>query len=80
MHSTKYFVTWMVFYGLLVLTGLLGFCTMLLVSSITLWVPEASLYYVPHLFFLAVFLVGMAQLRWMLNTSRKAVLDKQEEA
>ena len=79
MHSTKYFVTWMVFYGLLVLTGLLGFCTMLLVSSITLWVPEASLYYVPHLFFLAVFLVGMAQLRWMLNTSRKAVLDKQEE-
>ena len=80
MHSTKYFVTWMVFYGLLVLTGLLGFCTMLLVSSITLWVPEASLYYVPHLFFLAVFLVGMAQLRWMLNTTRKAVLDKQEEA
>lgn len=80
MHSTKYFVTWMVFYGLIVLTGLLGFCTMLLVSSITLWVPEASLYYVPHLFFLAVFLVGMAQLRWMLNTSRKAVLDKQEEA
>ena len=80
MHSTKYFVTWMVFYGLLVLTGLLGFCTMLLVGSITLWVPEASLYYVPHLFFLAVFLVGMAQLRWMLNTTRKAVLDKQEEA
>ena len=80
MHSTKYFVTWMVFYGLIVLTGLLGFCTMLLVGSITLWVPEASLYYVPHLFFLAVFLVGMAQLRWMLNTSRKAVLDKQEEA
>ena len=80
MHSTKYFVTWMVFYGLIVLTGLLGFCTMLLVSSITLWVPEASLYYVPHLFFLAVFLVGMAQLRWMLNTTRKAVLDKQEEA
>lgn len=79
MHSTKYFVRWMVFYGLIVLTGLLGFCTMLLVSSITLWVPEASLYYVPHLFFLAVFLVGMAQLRWMLNTSRKAVLDKQEE-
>ncbi len=80
MHSTKYFVTWMVFYGLLVLTGLLGFCTMLLVGSITLWVPEASLYYVPHLLFLAVFLIGMAQLRWMLNTTRKAVLDKQEEA
>ena len=80
MHSTKYFVTWMVFYGLLVLTGLLGFCTMLLVGSITLLVPEASFYYVPHLLFLAVFLVGMAQLRWMLNTTRKAVLDKQEEA
>ena len=80
MHSTKYFVTWMVFYGLIVLTGLLGFCTMLLVSSITLWVPEASFYYVPHLLFLAVFLVGMAQLRWMLNTTRKAVLDKQGEA
>ena len=80
MHSTKYFVTWLVFYGLLVLTGLLGFCTMLLVGSITLWVPEASFYYVPHLLFLAVFLVGMAQLRWMLNTTRKAVLDKQEEA
>ena len=70
----------MVLYGLIVLTGLLGFCTMLLVSSITLWVPEASFYYVPHLLFLPVSLVGMAQLRWMLNTTRKAVLDKQEEA
>ena len=35
MNSTKYFVTWIVFYGLLVLTGLLGFCTMLLVGWIT---------------------------------------------
>ena len=79
MHSTKYFVTWLVFYGLLVLTGLMGFCTMLLVGAISEWPLEIS-FYLPHLLFLAVFFVGMAQLRWMLNTTRKAVLDKQEEA
>ena len=79
MNSTKYFVTWLVFYGLLVLTGLLGFCTMLLVSAVSGWPAELSLY-LPHLLFLVVFLFGMAQLRWMRSTTRKAMLDKQEEA
>ena len=79
MSSTKYFVTWLVFYSLLALTGLLGFCTMLLAGAISGW-PSKFSFYLPHLLFLAVFFVGMVQLRWMLNTTRRAVLDKQEKS
>lgn len=79
MNSTKYFVTWLVFYSLLALTGLLGFCTMLLAGAISGWPSEFS-FYLPHLLFLAVFFVGMVQLRWMLNTTRRAVLDKRSKS
>lgn len=77
MNSTKFFVTWMVFYGVLALAGLLGFCTMLLVSALCGW-PERSTFYLADLFFLVVFLFAMAQLRWMLRTTQQAVLKQQD--